>query len=517
MKLKLLLSIVFLVLSGIVNAQTWTNAKPVTPPDLRPLEMFCDNAGNMYVFGNTADPMQRSWYFAEDAEFSRYDASGTRVNHIKWAGVVISEVVYDNTFFYLSGTFTGTVTLGSFVLQSAGDNDVFVAKMDAAGQVLFAKRSGGTNKDQSGAVGLAADGNILFAAAFQGPATIGTTLIPAGKEYLLWSLVDKSTGDFINTKLTESIIVNDTIPSGPEKNVVKIRRSGNEYMALFVTWTKETMGKDTLRDKGFSVYLVKCDINMNITSYTRVGNTVLSYYGYSLMDLELDNAGNPYTLDFSSGKYGGTGHLSKFNTAASAMEWTYSGGNYSSEYVDVCVDANGIVLAGHEDWIPYGEDEDYGNEVIIKFKTDKTEQWRYKNRDLRITKILKQNTTIYTFGSFTPQSISLGNTTLTEADPAKRWFIGEMSDGAVAGISENDIAGIHIGPNPSRDILNITTSGDEGTIHFYSISGQLITTVEIQKTNQSLDISTFPTGIVFYKVQNKAGAVLKNDKLMIVR
>lgn len=519
MQLKLLL--LTIIFPSFLYGQMWTNVKAVAAPDLPPLEMFRDSSNNLYVFGNSAEPMQRSWYVPGEAEFSKYDADRTRVNHIKWTGIVISDVIYDSPNFYFSGTFTGTVTIGSFVLQSAGENDVFVAKMDTSGQVLFAKRAGGVNPDQSGGVGRAADGNILFAAAIRGPAIIGTTLLADGKEYLTWSVVDKTSGDFISTTLSESVIVADTLPIGPEKNILKIRRSGDAYMCLLTAWGKETIGKDTVPNKGLAVYLIKCDIDMNISSYIQVGNTMVHYYGYSVIDLELDNSGNAYTLDFVSGKYGGTGNLEKYNSAATALVWGYSGPvNFSSEYADVSVDANGLVLAGHENWVPYGEYQNYGKEVIIKFNTDKTEEWRYENPDLRVAKLVKHGPTLYILGSFAPQTMAFGNTTLTEADSLKRWFIGEMADGAVTGITNKPgKQTLFVSPNPAKDVLTVSAPDfEEGTVlNFYTVAGQLLKTAALQMPNLSIDISAFPSGILFYKVQNKSGDILKNGKLLIAR
>jgi hypothetical protein len=71
----------------------------------------------------------------------------------------------------VAGVFEGEVDLGGGPLSSAGDNDIFVAKLDSAGKHIWSKRYGDANKQ--GGVALTVDqfGNIVVAGTFTG--TIG--------------------------------------------------------------------------------------------------------------------------------------------------------------------------------------------------------------------------------------------------------------------------------------------------------------------------------------------------------
>ena len=62
---------------------------------------------------------------------------------------------------YLTGTFTGTATLGSTALVSAGDADIFLCKLSAAGAVLWAVRDGGPSGDIATGIAVDANGNPL--------------------------------------------------------------------------------------------------------------------------------------------------------------------------------------------------------------------------------------------------------------------------------------------------------------------------------------------------------------------
>ncbi len=62
---------------------------------------------------------------------------------------------------YVAGGFLGQADFGSFRLTSAGDKDVFVAKLDASGNFLWAKGWGGTTRDISGGLAVDGAGNVV--------------------------------------------------------------------------------------------------------------------------------------------------------------------------------------------------------------------------------------------------------------------------------------------------------------------------------------------------------------------
>ena len=74
---------------------------------------------------------------------------------------------------YITGYFSGTLTLGTTTLESAGSDDIFVAKYDATGTPLWAKRAGGAAQDQ--AFGVAVSGSAVYISGiFLGTANFNT-------------------------------------------------------------------------------------------------------------------------------------------------------------------------------------------------------------------------------------------------------------------------------------------------------------------------------------------------------
>ena len=75
----------------------------------------------------------------------------------------------------ITGYFDRSITFGSTTLTSAGGNDMFVAKVDASGNWVWAKKAGGTAYEQGLKIKTLPDGSSLVTGYFQGSATFGTT------------------------------------------------------------------------------------------------------------------------------------------------------------------------------------------------------------------------------------------------------------------------------------------------------------------------------------------------------
>lgn len=73
----------------------------------------------------------------------------------------------------VAGYFTGTATFGTNTLTSAGQTDIFLARYNAAGQVLWARRAGGPGFDAAKGVAVDASGNIYVTGAYEGVADFG--------------------------------------------------------------------------------------------------------------------------------------------------------------------------------------------------------------------------------------------------------------------------------------------------------------------------------------------------------
>lgn len=81
---------------------------------------------------------------------------------------------------YVTGSFKRSVEFGSTNLVSAGDQDIFLAKLDATGQALWAVRAGSTGDDAGFAVATDAADNVYVSGYFRYSATFGPFTLNSG-------------------------------------------------------------------------------------------------------------------------------------------------------------------------------------------------------------------------------------------------------------------------------------------------------------------------------------------------
>lgn len=101
---------------------------------------------------------QPTWQWANAALTARGNASVCRATAVDAAGNTV-----------VVGTFTGSLTLGSFTLASAGREDLFVARLSPAGAWTQAVRAGGTDDENPAAVVVDANGTVTVAGYFASP------------------------------------------------------------------------------------------------------------------------------------------------------------------------------------------------------------------------------------------------------------------------------------------------------------------------------------------------------------
>lgn len=171
--------------SGITS--TW--AKQAGDPGLqRALDVDRDSAGNLIVGGEmlgsaTFGGVALTSAGDRDAFLVKYDGNGDVVwaKSFGDAGIQLIDTVFvdANDDIYVAGDFNGSIDLGGGALVSAGDYDVFVAKLDGDGNEIWSKRFGdavwqGTYPGP-GRTSVAADaaGNVYLTGTFRGTMDFG--------------------------------------------------------------------------------------------------------------------------------------------------------------------------------------------------------------------------------------------------------------------------------------------------------------------------------------------------------
>ncbi len=151
------------------------------------MSIAVDAAENVYTSGYfwlTADFDPGAGTFnltpagSADIFVSKLDASGNFVWAKNMGGTNFdrgTNIGVDNSGnVYTTGTFEGTSDFdpgaGVVNLTSAGNNDIFISKLDASGNFVWAKRMGGTSSDGVSSIAIDSSGNIYTTGSFEGTA-----------------------------------------------------------------------------------------------------------------------------------------------------------------------------------------------------------------------------------------------------------------------------------------------------------------------------------------------------------
>jgi len=177
------------------------------------LGITIDNTGYSYVTGNFVGtsyfgPYSLTSSGGADIFVAKMDANGNW-QWVSRAGGTENDYGYGITIddagnSYVAGDFKETATFGSYSLTSSGDADIFAAKMDAVGNWLWAKRAGGTDRDDGFGITIDDEGNSYITGEFRSTATFGP-----------YSFTSSGYSDIFVAKLNSTLSAeNEIIPTG---------------------------------------------------------------------------------------------------------------------------------------------------------------------------------------------------------------------------------------------------------------------------------------------------------------
>lgn len=371
---KVLLSAI-LFTSLFINAQApafaWAKSMGSTGSNYG-TSVTTDAFGNVYTTGyfqgtTDFDPGAGTYTITSggslDIFISKLDAAGNFV----WAksmggtngdyGTSIATDASGNV--YTTGYFQGAIDLdpgaGTYTLASAGSDDIFVSKLDAAGNFVWAKNIGGVNGDNGNSIAVDASGNVYTTGAFRStvdfdPGAGTYTLLAAGSVDIFVSKLDAA-GNFVWAKNMGGAV-------GDYGNSITIDASGNVYttgnfmgIADFDpgagTYTITSMG-------GLDIFISKLDAAGSFVWAKSIGSTGND----NSASIATDASGNVYTTGFFSGTtdfdpgagtytlalVGGTDiYVSKLDAAGNFV-WVKSIGGTLTDYgTSIAIDASGDV------------------------------------------------------------------------------------------------------------------------------------------------------------------------------
>ena len=452
-----------------------------------------DDAGNSYVTGNFEETatfgsyfLTSSGYWDSDIFVAKMDADGnwlwaTQAGGPGWDrgnGITID----DSGNSYVTGNFEGTATFGSYSLTSSGCYDIFIAKIDAVGNWQWATKAGGIDNDRGNGIAIDDIGNYYVTGYFQNTATFGSYSITSSGGYDIFVAKMDADGNWLWATQAGGIDYD-------VGNAITIDDVGNSYVTGDFGETA-TFGSYFLTSSlGVNFYVAKVDANGNWQWATQAGETSTGR-GYGIA---IDDEWNTYV----------TGYF--YDIATFGSYSITSSGNMDIYVARVDADGNWL-WATRAGGIVY-------------------------DRGFGIT--IDDAGNIYVTGVF-EGTANFGSYSLTSSG-SRDIFVAKLYSSVFA---ENEIIPTEIGlsnfPNPFNPETTIyfTTEHTESTeIIIYNIKGQKVKILECGESLSTIadgvgysiswdgtDENNQPvsSGIYFYQLKNN-GKTLKTKKMLLLK
>ncbi|HWY12096.1 MAG TPA: SBBP repeat-containing protein [Bacteroidia bacterium] len=444
-----------------------------------------DALGNIYTtgcFGGTADfdpglgtfTLATGSNFNSDIFISKLDPNG----NFMWAkqfggsygdkGFSIAIDAFANI--YTTGSFGSTVDFdpgpGTFTLTSMGGSDIFVSKLDAGGNFIWAEQLGGTGASDFG-YGIAIDvsANVYTTGTFGGTADF-----------------DPGPGTCIFTGYNNDIFIS------------KLNAAGN-----FV-WAKQLAGKG-----GETAYGISVDASSNVYST-----------GYFQDTVDFDPNIGTFTLAANAEDM----FISKLDAAGNFLWAKQSGGSLSQQGNGIAVDASSNVyttgfFADTTDFDPgvgtFTLVSASGSAFVSTLDAAGNFIWAGQLGGNGLSISLDASNNIYTTGyfdgtaDFDPNAgvFNLSSVGLSDI------FVHKMSQAPLNIKEAIFINNCKIYPNPFNNKITIASQDIKQTVQIFNTLGVALYNGKIENEKTEIDLSDFAAGIYFIKIGSETKKVIK--------
>lgn len=456
-----------------------------------PKSIAVDASGNVYVTGyfNGApdfDPSSSTFSITttifDDVFIVKLDASGNFVfaKNIGGANIEHGEgiKVDGSGNIYTTGYFRNTVDfdpgVGTYTLNTiASSFDVFVSKLDASGNFVWAKNFSGGADETVTALALDASNNVYVTGGFSNKVDF-----------------DPSVSVFTLTPLNSGQV---------DAYVVKLDAAGNFGWAKKIDGTQDITATSITIDAANNIYLggyfagtADFDLNAGVTNLTSNGSTDIFISKY-------DGSGNYLWAK----QIGGTQLDFAFSLCLDGSNNVYSTGSFRLG-VDFDPNAGTNTLTAIN--------TSFSDAFILKLDASGNYVWA---RQLGSTNLVgtqgnsivtDASGNVITGGSFQgPVDFDTEASTFTMTASPGTNFVQKMSSGTIGifeNIENNLISNLY--PNPANDFvtLEIKASSPNSEIYIFDAIGNLIFTKKTKEDKIIINTTDFSKGIYFLTIEN---------------
>ncbi len=363
------LFLIFFVITGIVNGQSpnWVWAQSAGGASSEEGSgIATDINGNVYVAGLyfSSTITFGTYTLTNNGNYDTYLVKYDALGNVLWAksaggafdDVSLSVATDPSGNIYITGYYTSsTLLFGTYTLTNSGAGDIFIAKYDGAGNVLWAKTAGGSNNDNGNSIATDATGNVYITGDFQSSTmSFGTnTLTNMGSSDVYLAKYDPS-GNVLWAQTTGDNLYDIS-------NAVTTDPGGNVWITGYYKSATLTFGTFTLNNSASGsgdIFITKFSAS-GIPLWCDTYGDVLEDVGNAICS---DANGNVYltgnykspnlafgTITFTNVSAGSCDvYITKYNNAGSILWAKSAGGNFDDTGTGVTTDAGGnVYITGH--------------------------------------------------------------------------------------------------------------------------------------------------------------------------
>ena len=433
-----------------------------------------DGAGNLivlgYFYGTTQiGPDTYTSYGSQDIFVAKFNPDGDFLWSFRAGGLMADYasgicVDHENNII-ITGHFYGQATFGDSVITANGSSDVYLARLDPYGDLLWVTTASGSSSDQARAVDCGPDGTILVSGSFYSDISFGDTTLqttnPVGNFVSAYQAGGQLDWAF---QLDGTYLTTDILLAAASNGDFYI--SGNFSETIH-------FGNKTFEAGAFNqdIYVAK---------YEAGGKLAWARHGYSpsgdhITGMSVDMHHNLYL----------TGHfLDTIRFGLLTIPYTLCCG--SREIFIVNYTSAGDILWGEQITGPYSSVHsiamnDYGNMVLS--------------------------------GWFTGD-VLFGPLSLSNFSGYHNYITGLQTEMFTAIRTPQLSQSLLVFPNPALDKLTISYTGNY-PLHFnlYDISGRIVMMQEVA-SGENIDINALPAGYYLYRAARQDNGVIFTGKII---
>jgi hypothetical protein len=408
---------------------------------------------------------------SQDLFIARYDNNGA----FQWAqhigspktDYIKASIVDGYGSMIITGHYYDSISFGDTTLYAMGGSDIFLAKYDMWGSLIWVKQASGSSSDQSYSVSCDPEWNIILTGSFFYDIQIDDVLLTT----------TNPTGVFLAKYDNNGVLDFAQQVDGNGLNARSFASCDSQNNIFFT-------GNFTDQVR-FGPYIFEAgafNIDIFITKYDQDGNLLWADHGHS--------PGSDQLISISAGP------LDDLYISGHYMDTIYFS-DLTLKYTLCCGSAEIFMVRYTADGIPIWGDQISGERAMME------------------SMVKNANDELFVSGLFQGE-LSLGDIVIESGNDYSNFLTG-IATAMVTNTAELvQNHGISVYPNPATDQLYIKSSSNK-VLYSYELinmSGRLIKTGVVKGQDQ-LDVSSFPPGLYVLKFTSTDSETVEYTKVIV--